>query len=72
MPQSSTGANKVEYFYNKQNLEMTIVGLVSPIEVYFDNISFVEVDMIPFFLYATASKIDNGVKLPLSAIAPFI
>lgn len=41
--------------------------------VIFNNISFVEVDMIPFFNYfGTASGIDLRIKKPWQAIAPFI
>ena len=85
--QPITKSNKFEYFYNKQNLEMTIysvslTGLTSTpgltyaptasVDIYFNNISFTEVDMIPFFQYATESNIDIRIKTPLKATAPYI
>ena len=70
---------KVEYFYNKQNLDLTIESVASSstasvaiVDSYFNNISFTEVDMIPFFQYATESSIDMRIKTPLKAIAPYI
>jgi hypothetical protein len=88
---------KTQYFYNKQNLELTIdctlqstsVGiapsLANPtfslfpsilsenvIDISFNEISFYEVDMIPFFKYWTQSNIDEKIKVPYFAIAPFI
>ena len=36
------------------------------------NLSFYEVDMIPFFRYATESNIDQAIHSPWSAIAPYI
>jgi hypothetical protein len=42
-------------------------------EIVFNNISFVEVDMIPFFKYwFSTGSIDNRVKTPYFAVAPFI
>lgn len=45
------------------------------VDVIFNNISFFEVDMIPFFNYYSRSReerIDNRIKTPWFAIAPFI
>jgi hypothetical protein len=39
----------------------------------FNNISFYEVDMIPFFnYYGSQSMIDTRIKTPWQAVAPFI
>jgi hypothetical protein len=38
----------------------------------FDNISFYEVDMIPFFQYATQSGIDLSVRAQFVGVAPVI
>lgn len=41
-------------------------------DITFNNISFFEVNMIPFFKYWEPSMIDNRVKTPYFATAPFI
>ena len=71
---------KREFFYNRHGLEMSIAagGVVLtdqyPVKINFGNIHFYEIDMIPFFSYtgATSSYIDNGIRLPWSAVAPYI
>jgi hypothetical protein len=60
---------KTEYFYNRKYLGMYLYGNIS---ASFRNISFKEVDMIPFFQYATQSQIDDDIKTPYKATAPFI
>jgi len=65
--------NKFEYFYNTQDLNMWVAGAsFLNLELIFNNISFYEVDMIPFFQYATESHIDMDIKTPLRATAPYI
>ena len=49
-----------------------IIFLYRPYSAYFDYIKFYEVDMIPFFLYATESRINDNVQIPRKAIAPLI
>jgi hypothetical protein len=78
----SSGQVKTGYFYNRHSLLLEIlgsdyVGTVAPTSSYpvgidFDNIHFYEVDMIPFFFYATASNIDMNIKTPFVGIAPQI
>lgn len=60
---------KREFFYNRNTLSMYIYGRV---QTSFTNISFKEIDMIPFFQYATQSLIDDDIKSPYRATAPFI
>lgn len=60
---------KREYFYNRNSLGLYFSGGFT---ASFSNISFNEIDMIPFFQYATESHIDNNVKSPFRATAPFI
>lgn len=72
--------DKVEYFYNKSALDLWIYnqgnqGTNLQPKIYDTRISrigFFEVDMIPFFLYATESSIDLTLKAPFIAIAPVI
>lgn len=63
---------KIEYFFNKSNLEMTTFHSNKNAEYYFGNISFWEVDMVPFFKYADSTQIDTSVKAPYYATAPKI
>ena len=79
---------KTNYFFNRRDLKLKIQssswGLYqtytnAPIpnpensfEITFNNISFWEVDMIPFFKYYEPSEIDDRVKTPFFATAPFI
>jgi hypothetical protein len=57
---------------------MSAVGFLRPpnpdnkFDITFNNISFVEVDMIPFFKYYRNDEIDQKVKTPYFAVAPFI
>ena len=39
---------------------------------FFKNIKYTEVDMIPFFMYATESRINQKILAPYSSTAPFI
>jgi hypothetical protein len=70
---------KKEYFFNKGNLDITLAhgndvgsGLYTTGSIDFSNISFYEVDQIPFLQYATLSTIDFSVKNPYVGIAPVI
>jgi len=70
---------KKEYFFNKGNLDITLVhgndvgvGLYTTGSIDFSNISFYEVDQIPFLEYSTASNIDFSIKNPYIGIAPVI
>ena len=38
----------------------------------FTNIKYAELDMIPFFRYATESRINQAILAPFNAVAPFI
>jgi hypothetical protein len=67
-----TSNNIFEYFYNTQDLNMWVYSSSNGGEFIFNNISFYEIDMIPFFQYATESNIDMGIKTPLRATAPYI
>jgi len=87
-PVYSSDPIKREYFYNKHSLSMMFVGggiATSPADYYpltiqMDNLSFYEVDMIPFFQYFvaydeyanTSLAIDMAIKTPYSAVAPHI
>jgi hypothetical protein len=72
----SNSLTKTEYFYNKTNLNMLLyVGEYDAGGIKysrFDNISFYEVDMIPFFQYATQSGIDLSVRAQFVGVAPVI
>jgi hypothetical protein len=68
---------KVEYFYNKPEInfyffEDNDVSGGNNKKFLFDFIRYTEVDMIPFFRYATASRITQYPQYPFSAVAPFI
>jgi hypothetical protein len=67
---------KIEYFFNKKDLMMSISGNgnvgLSQSEFILDNIKFYEVDMIPFFKYFNEQNIYKGVQAPYQGIAPFI
>ncbi len=60
---------KSEYFYSRLDLDMFIGGSFSAV---IDNLKFYEVDMIPFYQYATSSSINYSLQIPFSAIAPYI
>jgi hypothetical protein len=90
--QETSLTKKVEFFYNRQNLDLVIdnrilnenisIGTFDTsnypptsnltTRISFRNISFTEVDMVPFFQYATATSIYEGIKIPLKATAPYI
>lgn len=71
---------KREFFYNRHGLEMLIeAGSITgtepyPMRIKFGKIHFYEIDMIPFFSYTgcTTSYIDSEIRLPWTAIAPYI
>lgn len=69
---SYDSSKKIEYFFNKSNLEMTTFHSNQNADYYFGNISFWEVDMIPFFKYADSNQIDTSVQAPYYATAPRI
>jgi hypothetical protein len=60
---------KTEYFYNMKSFD---VYMYSGLSASITNISFYEVDKIPFFRYATESNIDQTVYQPLIVDAPYI
>ena len=70
---------RYEHFYNRKNLNMNII-LNGELPTFaavnqmakFDYIRFYEVDMIPFFLYATESKINKDISVPYKGYAPTI
>lgn len=76
----TTNSKKIEYFYNKKSLSMYFRGEYSlnnadksKISTYIiDNLSFYEVDMIPFFQYFTDSNINKSIQVPYQAISPYI
>jgi len=68
---------KVEYFYNKPDISFYFYEDIDNTgpnnkRYYFDFIRYTEVDMIPFFRYATGSRITSYPQSPLSSVAPFI
>ena len=66
---------KVEYFYNKTEMDMTFRGGnigYGNSQYVIDNLHFYETDMIPFFKYFTEYNIDKGVVVPYNGIAPYI
>lgn len=67
---------KIEYFFNKRNLGLTIRGGgldgTDKTELIIDDLRFYEVDMIPFFQYLTEQNVNKSVQVPYQAIAPFI
>ena len=78
-----TNVIKSRYYYNKNYLGIVLnyangydndlsIGLTAGFTVSFNSITIYEVDMIPFFIYATASQIDVNIKTPLVGIAPYI
>jgi hypothetical protein len=67
---------KIEYFFNKRNLGLTIRGGgldgTDKTELIIDDLRFYEVDMIPFFQYLTEQNVNKSVQVPYQAVAPFI
>jgi hypothetical protein len=72
--ETTSSLTKIEYFYNKNgnHLLFGINGTVVPRVTNVKNMSFYEVDMVPFFQYFTASGIDYSVKTPFVGTAPVI
>lgn len=69
------GTVKREFFYNRHSLLLQILanhyatspGLpyaTYPVNAKFDNMHFYELDMIPFFMYATESSINQNIQAP--------
>ena len=56
---------KKEYFYNRRSLQLLLQGVSPSYSLYFNDIQFLESDMIPFFIYSTESNINNNVRNPL-------
>ena len=72
--ETTTTLTKIEYFYNKSgnHIYFDVTG-TNPARVSsIKNISFYEVDMIPFFQYATQSGIDLSVRAQFVGVAPVI
>lgn len=66
---------KREYFYNKQILSFNLNKIYDGFsggKFEFDSIRYYIVDQIPFFLYATESRINQKVVVPLGGVSPFI
>jgi hypothetical protein len=68
---------KTEYFYNRSEINFyfnVVLGDYDTIDYryFFRNIKYTEVDMIPFFMYATESRINQKILAPYAATAPFI
>jgi hypothetical protein len=67
---------KREYFYNRPeiNFWFTEVAYGDNTDYYyeFDYIKYWIVDQVPFFRYATESRINQSILAPFSAVAPFI
>jgi len=67
---NTTSNKKIEYFYNKQDLELTLFnwpgfyGSNNNLDIRFNNISFYEVDMIPFFQFTDHSNINPVIMAP--------
>lgn len=78
--QYTGNTNRIEYFYNRQalNMDLTLIadipgGSTNTTKLLrFDYINFYEVDMIPFFMYATESRINQAICVPLKGYAPKI
>lgn len=72
----SLSTKKYEYFYNKTDLMLDIVGNglqgVSQSMVIIDNINTYEVDMIPFFKYYEEKNIFKGIQIPIQGLSPEI
>ena len=67
---------KTEYFYNRAQINFYFAETLGDDPVMYDykyafrNIKYTEVDMIPFFRYATESRVNQSILAPLSADAP--
>jgi len=71
---TTTTLTKIEYFYNKSgnHIYFDVTGTNPARASSIKNISFYEVDMIPFFQYATQSGIDLSVRAQFVGVAPVI
>ncbi len=73
---SAQKTKKYEYFYNKTDLMMSILGNgatgASNSSVILDNINIYETDMIPFFKYFQDENIYKGIQIPFVGEAPNI
>jgi len=70
---TNTIKKKYEYFYNKTDLMMSIIGQgASQSTFVFDNIKMYETDMIPFFKYFEDVNIYKGIQVPYEGVAPNI
>ncbi len=57
-----------EYFYNKQSLNMFLYYIGLSENVRFKELSFKEINMIPFFSYYNTINIDSDFKIPKSSV----
>jgi hypothetical protein len=62
---------KREYFYNKGSLRISNANW-SQFNLSLENISWYEIDRIPFFQYTTESNVDKSIQAPWKATAPFV
>ena len=73
---TNTIKKKYEYFYNKTDLMMSILGNgsmgSSQSMIILDNIKMYETDMIPFFKYFEDNNIYKGIQIPYEGVAPNI
>ena len=70
---SVNNLTKTQYYYNNQGLNLYAQSIGGPkIALNISNISYYELDMIPFFQYATESNIDQTIYYPYTAVAPYI
>ena len=61
---ATTASVSQEYFYNKPDLGLYIIQKTNESvysQVVFDEISLIEIDMIPFFQYTTQANVDSAV-----------
>lgn len=70
------GVQKEYYFNNTSGIQVLLYGATNvPGVTYslsFNSIGYYEVDMVPFFSYTTQANIDGAVKVPYTAVAPYI
>ena len=77
---TTTNTIKTEYFYNIEGLNLyvndfysSIMGIAATyLSINISNISFYEVDQIPFFQYTLPGTIDPSIRAPLNATASYI
>ena len=65
---------KQEFFYNKPDLGLYTIlfDSVTTSSIKYPEISYYEIDMIPFFQYTTQSNVDGTIKSPWTSTAPYI